>query len=185
MKDIEKYIIINYKEVRDWASEQHARLGLLYDNMPYLFHLDMVAKNVILFNEDPELVAAAYCHDILEDTDIKYFELNKVLTKMGFPNTAEIVYNVTNETGRNRNEKTIKTLPKIISTEKSIFLKLCDRLANIKYSKSKNGSSSMFNKYRLEHNLLLGACSMYKYDTIDYISIILKNIEQCFSETEK
>lgn len=178
MKNIKTYLKANYSEVRDWASSQHEKLGLLYDDRPYVYHLDMVAENVVIFNEIPELVAAAYCHDILEDTDIKYYTLNKVLTKMGYPSSTEIVYNVSNETGRNRNEKTIKTLPKIISTEESIFLKLCDRLANIKYSKGSGGT--MFNKYKLEHNLLMGACSMYKYDQIDYIKIILRTIKECF-----
>lgn len=77
MKDIKNYLKSNYQEVIDWVSSKHERLNLLYDDKPYLYHLDMVAVNVVLFNENPDIVAAAYCHDILEDTDIKYSLVSK------------------------------------------------------------------------------------------------------------
>ena len=53
---------------------------------------------------------------------------------------AWIVYRVTNELGWTRKEKNFKTYPKIWPCDKAIFVKLCDRIANTKYSR--NGVSS-------------------------------------------
>lgn len=177
MKNIHKYLIKHYGKVRDFAAEVHAKENLLYDVYPYVYHLDMVAANVIIFNEDPKSVAAAYCHDIIEDTEMNYFELGRHLKALGYKGVEEIVYNVSNETGRNRNERLIKTIPKIISSKESMFVKLCDRKANIDYS-STGGSSTMFAKYQKEHLLFKAAVELYGYNNIKYIKLIMKKIEE-------
>jgi len=68
-------------------------------------------------------------HDIIEDTSLSY---NKIKRIYGLE-VAEMVYCVTDELGRDRNEKKRKTLPKTASNPDAIIIKLADRIANIEH----------------------------------------------------
>jgi (p)ppGpp synthase/HD superfamily hydrolase len=69
-------------------------------------------------------------HDLLEDTDAKYRAL---LKHFGF-DVAEIIYLVTDELGRTKEEVNHKTWPKTRSDERAIAVKLCDRVFNMETS---------------------------------------------------
>jgi len=58
---------------------------------------------------------------------------------------------VTNELGKNRKERSEKTYPKIASCRLSTFVKLCDRIANAKFSYYINDEKGMYAKYQAEH----------------------------------
>ena len=137
------------------AFKLHEDAGMLYNGMPYSVHLEMVhsffvkyKKYIKKYASDVEI--ALYFHDAKEDCGITHEHLVSIIGEI----PAAIVENVSNEDGKNRKEKLTKTLPKIASTYESIFLKLCDRLANITYSleeKKKTITSNMCNVYIKEY----------------------------------
>ena len=102
-----------------------------YDGIfPYEKHLDDVVDVLKRFNiVDPKFLCGGYLHDSIEDGAISY---NKIKLYFGFE-IAEMVFCVTDEVGRNRQEKKSKTLPKTASNPDAVILKLADRIANIEH----------------------------------------------------
>jgi len=68
-------------------------------------------------------------HDTIEDCNVSLEDIKNI--PMIDNHTPEIVYAVTNEEGKNRHERGLKTYPKIRETTKAITVKLSDRIANI------------------------------------------------------
>ncbi len=125
-----------------FAELQHA--GQRYnDETPYTLHLKAVGAVLKRFGfATPELLSAAWLHDILEDTNTSY---NDIKQRFG-PTVAELVYFVTSEKGRNRKERNAKTYPEL--AEKAPWearaLKLADRIANVEYGAATDGKNSMY-----------------------------------------
>jgi (p)ppGpp synthase/HD superfamily hydrolase len=121
-----------------------------YDHNPYSFHLFEVLQILVdaYMLGDPfdaqDILAAGVCHDTLEDCNITY---NDLVKEIGKP-AADIVYDVTNELGKNRKERATKTYPKIADNPRAIIVKLADRIANMRYSQ--RAGSSMYKKYLSE-----------------------------------
>lgn len=146
---------------KDWILKQHEDTNHMYDTyLPYEFHLRMVANvayEFIKFMPDryddeeisfrDEVILAAWGHDLIEDTRVSYNDVKKVL---GFY-AAEIIYAVSNEKGKTRKERANAAYYKgIRQTPGAIFVKLCDRIANIQYSKMTG--SRMFEMYKKENS---------------------------------
>lgn len=148
---------------RDYALNAHAEQK--YGDKPYAYHLDQVAalaeqywpprdaaiKPTVSFGDKhsinyAEIIAAAYLHDTIEDTTVTHKDLQG---KFGH-DVAKIVYNVSDEPGKNRAERKLNTWHKIRSDPRSIYIKLCDRLANV----SVGGKLDM---YRKEHAVFKAA----------------------------
>lgn len=125
MKLTEKHV----REARLVAIKCHGTQD--YDGIfPYEKHLDDVVEVLKRFNiVAPKYICAGYLHDSIEDGAISY---NKIKTHFGF-DVAEMVFCVTDEMGRNRAEKKLKTLPKTASNPDAVILKLADRIANIEH----------------------------------------------------
>ena len=129
-----------------FAEISHA--GQTYNaDVPYTFHLEQVVKVLERFGEtEVAIVSAAYLHDTIEDTGRSY---NDIATRFG-EEVAELVYAVSNELGRNRKERAIKTYPKIRANERAIKLKLADRIANVEYGLANGGKTEMYRKEFVE-----------------------------------
>lgn len=162
-----------------WILNKHVETNHFYGRyLPYEFHLRMVAKVVGDFSQLIELeefsdvginfpnsleilMLAAYGHDLIEDTRTSYNECVKELGEC----CADIIYSVTNDKGRNRSERAgIEYYRLMRQTPGGVFIKLCDRIANIQYSKMTK--SSMFNKYKKENKnfeTYLGRRTNYKH----------------------
>lgn len=58
------------EQARTFATSAHQRIGhqRKYNNQPYHVHLQAVAKLVAGVTDDPEMIAAAWLHDTVEDT---------------------------------------------------------------------------------------------------------------------
>jgi (p)ppGpp synthase/HD superfamily hydrolase len=114
-----------------------------YDGFPYQKHLNDVKQ--VLLDHGYELngieCVCAMLHDILEDCPVSYNDIKKQFGE----EVAEVVYCVTDELGRDRKERKIKTYSKIRSNPKAIVIKLADRIANIKNSIEMQ--HSMLNRY--------------------------------------
>ncbi len=135
-----------------YALEQHAHKEY-GEGIPYSIHIILVVSFVQEFihlidtTDHEKVIIASWLHDLMEDNGISYNEIKKIFGK----DVAEIVYCVTNESGRDRHEKALKTYPKTATNRLAVFVKLADRLANSTYSQL-NGSS-MYEKYRKEYGL--------------------------------
>lgn len=149
------------KHIADYAIKAHADTNHYYDKyLPYEFHLRLVAKVANewydtcypdkIKNYDHKhrnnIMAACFCHDLIEDARQSY---NDVL-KHSNEEVADIVFAVTNNAGKTRKDRANDAYyAKIRSTPDAIFVKLCDRIANVEYgilTKSK-----MVNVYKEEH----------------------------------
>jgi (p)ppGpp synthase/HD superfamily hydrolase len=151
-----------------WCIDQHAKTNHMYDTyLPYEFHLRMVANVAKDFSHlvkdfshlhseklSYECQLACWGHDLIEDTRVSY---NDVKERLGVE-AADIVYAVTNEKGKNRKERANeKYYEGIRNTPGAVFVKLCDRIANVQYSKmTKSRMFEMYKKENLEFTKALG-----------------------------
>ena len=137
----------------NWCIEQHRSTNHMYDTyLPYEFHLRMVATaakdfmHLVPAHLKTPCHLAAYGHDLIEDTRVSYNDVKAVLGEQA----ADIIYAVTNEKGKNRKERANdKYYEGIRETPGAVFVKLCDRIANVQYSKMTQ--SRMFEMYRKEN----------------------------------
>lgn len=170
----------NLQLIKEGAHVLHAGVNQLYDqNLPYGFHLDMVADSVykygylVCVNEADvlPLFFGAYYHDSIEDARLTYNDAKKIATGLMNKDQAftavEIVYALTNDKGRTREERAGEKYYKgIRETPFAPFVKLADRLANITYSFSYKGSinTHMQNVYITEFPHFLDAINAKKED---------------------
>jgi len=159
-----------------WVIAQHEGTNHMYDKyLPYEFHLRMVVKMadkfmylVIPRNElhpgHPmciNLRLAAWGHDLIEDTRVSYNDVKEVLGH----DAAEIIYAVSNEKGKNRKERANeKYYEGIRNTPGAVYVKLCDRIANVQYSKMTG--SRMFEMYKKENQSFVRSLGLIGGDTI-------------------
>lgn len=158
---------VNILETFDYASNLFKERNLKYDCHEYSKHLidvfnigveylDLLADVEIDLpfggaGRIPELrngvLNALICHDTLEDCGVSYNDLKKKIGEFA----ADIVYDVSNELGKNRKERAERTYPKTKKNNYAIFVKCCDRLANAKFSEIEN-PNPMFQKYVKEYS---------------------------------
>ena len=156
---------------QQWCIDQHKNTNHWYDTyLPYEFHLRMVnqvAKDFkhLLDNTKDYYTGDAYrgpkqdqvtlrdaCllatwgHDLIEDCRVSYNDVKEHLGQ----EVADIVYAVSNEKGKNRKERANeKYYVGIRTTPGAVFVKICDRIANVQYSKMTK--SRMFEMYKKEN----------------------------------
>lgn len=99
------------------------------------------AHSVCMRHEDvPVLCFGAWFHDSIEDARLTYNDVKREAARLGLDDAqatlaAEIVYALTNEKGRTREERANdRYYAGIRTTPYAPLLKLADRLANLKYS---------------------------------------------------
>lgn len=107
----------------------------LYSNLlPYTHHLQAVEAVLIRFGfDDEEIRAAAWLHDVIEDTrDHNNRVKKRDIEEMFGEDVANLVDAVTNEPGVNRAQRHALTYPKIRKAGvRALALKLADRIANV------------------------------------------------------
>ena len=153
-------------EMINWCREQHAKTNHLYDGNPYSLHLRMVEnvayKFKYLYKDDytlsfKDIILACNAHDLIEDARLTY---NDVKDELGV-DVAEVVYAVTNNKGKTRKERANKEYYEgIVKVHGATFVKLCDRIANVTYSKMID--SGMFYKYKEENYEFLSSLEINK-----------------------
>ena len=155
--------ITEFQTEVQWIFKQHDDTNHMYDTyLPYSFHLRMVsnvAKDYIHLlpkNLQVPAILAAWGHDLIEDTRVSY---NDVKKELGY-DAAEIVYAVSNEKGKNRKERANDKYYKgICETPGATFVKLCDRIANVQYSKMTK--SIQFEMYKEENENFTNSLKNY------------------------
>ncbi len=150
-KDFQQYLDAQSRvigQIKEAAHQLHNSVNQTYAVFhPYGYHLDMVANIVMRYGYEVcacesdvlPVVFGAYYHDSIEDARLTYNDVKK--TAMNFMDesqafmAAEIVYALTNDKGRTRAERAgDKYYQGIRETPYAPFVKLADRLANLKYS---------------------------------------------------
>jgi (p)ppGpp synthase/HD superfamily hydrolase len=164
------------KDAENYAISNHRICGCSYDGRPYEYHLESVIQwvnrfiHLIPMEDREDVVCAAWCHDVIEDCRETYNDVKELFGER----VAEIVYAVTNEKGKNRHERANdKYYEGIRNTQYATFVKLCDRLANVEYSKFVKSEGSMYKKYKSENENFTNqlANDFYKplFETLDKI----------------
>lgn len=150
--------------VMNEACQAHMAVNHLYDGKPYSLHLMLCfqfAMEYIHLVEEKMItpvLCAVWCHDMMEDARWSYNDLYEAFGR----DVADLVFSVTNNTGKGRSEKADAAYyEKIISTPYAVFVKLCDRLANVWYGKITR--SSMYKKYQAEQGQFENKLFSLKY----------------------
>jgi (p)ppGpp synthase/HD superfamily hydrolase len=172
--------------IKEAASELHditcnQKYG---DNLPYSYHLCMVANaateyGYVVCNDEHHIlpiIFGAYFHDSIEDARVTYNDVLKLAKTFMDDEQAiiatEIVYALTDEKGRNRQERgSDKHYEDIRNTLYAPFVKWCDRYANTKYS-IKVGSR-MVKVYGKEMNGFIHKLGGDKYLSKELCELIL------------
>lgn len=174
--------IVLSAHAQKYAVEAHRNTNHFYDNyLPYEFHLRMVVGvahqfiSLIPVEKQGVVLAACWMHDMIEDAR---FTSNDVKNIVG-EEVADIVYALTNEKGKNRKERgNEKYYDGIRNTPYATFVKLCDRIANVQYSRMKYftyiyGGKNMFDMYAKENTAFVEKlwCREYK-DLFNYLALL-------------
>jgi (p)ppGpp synthase/HD superfamily hydrolase len=135
-----------------YAIKCHHDTNHKYDGKPYSVHLQLVVDYATKYSHLIEdgmvdvVVASGWTHDVIEDCRQTYNDVKLEVGEL----VAEITYALTNEKGKTRKERAGSVYYEgIRKVRYADFVKLCDRLANVKYSKE--SGSIMIDVYRKEH----------------------------------
>ena len=139
------------EKAKIFGVNSHASVNHLYDGKPYDVHLELVynvgLKFIHLVPEKyrDDVLAACWVHDSIEDCRLTYNDVKKELGEV----VAELAYALTNEKGKTRKDRANhKYYDGIRNTPFATFVKVCDRIANMEYSKS--SGSRMYQMYKDE-----------------------------------
>jgi hypothetical protein len=163
------------KLARGFAEQKHA--GQKYGNLPVdmIVHLDAVHAILLEFGETDEVIlAAAYLHDTLEDTETYPEEIKRLFGE----DVLNFVQAVTDGKGKNRAERKAGVYKKLRGSWRFVRLKLADRIANTKYSKAeKSPQLSMYAKEYPEFKLqLYTGVSDSNKDMWDYLDTLMHSV---------
>lgn len=136
------------EKAKSFATAAHAGQLRKYDGKPYIVHPTAVAEMVSDMTDDPEMIAAAFLHDVVEDTTVTNEEIFKHFGKR----IAELVYDLTDQF-------TTEAYPKLNRKKRKVFeavrlgkcpkdvqlIKICDMADNTKsIIKDDPGFASLF-----------------------------------------
>lgn len=156
-----KYNTDIIEKSRIYGISSHFGVNQHYDIHSYDYHLTMVFEYALKYvdlipNEDKSydnvyissVLASSFTHDLIEDARETYNDVLKQTNKI----VAEISYAVTDEKGKNRKErKNAKFYRELKLVPLADFIKICDRLANVKYSHVKGSGMSKTYQKEYEH----------------------------------
>lgn len=141
----------------NYAERCHQSTNHRYDNHPYVVHLRMVVVVAVKFihlipeRDRPGVLAGCWCHDVIEDCRQTYNDVKKATNEA----VAELAYALTNEKGRNRKERAnAKYYEGIRAIPYAVFIKVCDRIANYKYSLDNGGPMAAMYKVEMDEFII-------------------------------
>jgi len=126
------------------ASNIHNNVNHKYGEYPYGVHLALVGYVGLTMNNSlPTYVyESLFTHDLIEDCRMTYNDVHKLFGV----DVAEITYALTNEKGKTRSERApADYYADMLSVEYAPYVKMCDRIANMEYSRYY--THDMFDEY--------------------------------------
>jgi (p)ppGpp synthase/HD superfamily hydrolase len=142
-----------FKIQKEIADKSYKDSNCKYDGHEYIHHINMVENYLIkyksCFKQEEDYIVtiiASYYHDSIEDTKLSYNDIAENSNTI----VADIVLSVTDIPSTNRLMKHLLTMGKTVQDYRAIVLKLCDILANAKYSYEHG--DPMYKKYKKEYS---------------------------------
>lgn len=68
------------EKAQRWAVDGHRGVNRKFSELPYIVHPEAVAQIIAEITDDPEVIAAAWLHDIEEDTDKTIEDIREAFT---------------------------------------------------------------------------------------------------------
>lgn len=165
------------EKAKNYAIECHRKVNHLYDGKPYEVHLQMVVEEAERYsylvpqNLKESFVASAWIHDVIEDCRETYNDVKNATSV----EVAEYTYALTNEKGKTRKERASqKYYDDMEEVCCAKLLKICDRIANVKYSKQTG--SRMFEMYKKENEDFILMIGEEFYEPINNLRELLWDI---------
>lgn len=154
------------EKAKKYAIDLHRNVNQKYGDYSYEYHLQMVVNIANDFSwmiptkDLDDVIAGCWVHDVLEDVhSITYNNIKKELNET----IAEYAFALTNEKGRSRKERANdKYYLGIKNYKHAAFIKLCDRIANVRFSKENN--EKMFKMYKEEQDSFAEALCDGRFD---------------------
>lgn len=158
-----------FKTALEFATLHHE--GQKYWEHDYMYHINMATQEWIDFLNDEQMIALIL-HDIVEDTEVTIEDLVKLFGE----DVAILVWAVTdNQPSKGkalpREGKKEYTMKKLDVIRDAIPVKLCDRIANIKFSSV--SSQKKHKMYMKEHEVFY---SLYKEGECDELWDVYNNL---------
>lgn len=148
------------------AFAARAHRGMKYGDEPYMKHLADVADLCEPYGET--VVAAAYLHDVVEDTEVTSLE---IWEEFGDP-VAALVWIVTDPSGKSRKDRKARLHGRLKDVREhghydgALIVKVADRLASVSACKE-SGKTKLLKMYAKEHKAFREAA--YKPDVCDLL----------------
>ena len=160
---------------RDFAAKAHE--GQKYAGEPYTVHLDAVVAILREFKvNDPDVIAAGFLHDVIEDTAATKEDLVEHFGQR----VADLVDAVTDGEGKNRAERKERPYRLIPTVPGALTVKLADRAANIISCLESN--PGLLKMYRKEHLTFAIRLTPYARQVellmLEYIDILLLELKE-------
>lgn len=182
-----EYVVVNHEEnlkenvslsdrAREYARRAHRFVNQTYDGKPYIVHVDEAAavgirfKHLIPAEKWETVLAGIYLHDVLEDV---HYATHAPLKEEFGEEVTNLSYACANEKGKTRDERANpKYYREMRETPYAVFVKLCDRIANI--TNGINTGGSMLKRYRKEHAKFVSETYDARYqEMFDYLDKLL------------
>jgi len=164
-------------QAKSIATFRHFYQHRKYNNEPYINHPTRVSILVSKYTKDVDLIAAAWLHDTLEDTEASMKELVDAFN----PRVAKIVKELTQDTTKvkqlGKADYLLKAMMKM--SPEALLIKLCDRLDNV--NDFNTAPKKFVDKYSKETTYILNnlnrTLSKSHMSLINDIQFILKQYE--------
>ena len=137
----------NAEKAKAYVEEKHA--GQVHGTRPFMMHLTEVVNTLHEFGYlDDDLTAAAWLHDVVEDTEVLIEEIYSTFgNRIG-----DLVDALTDGEGATRVEKKQKPYSTIPNVPGAVIVKLADRIANVRHTIAEGPPAARYREtYKREH----------------------------------
>lgn len=137
-------------KAKEFATSKHEGQFRKFGKVAYITHPANVAEIVDKFGGSPEMVAAAWLHDVVEESNVSLDEIKKLFGE----NVASLVKELTNPTDLDKSKKGQYLLDKMNTmSSDALTIKLADRLSNV--SDFATAKPSFVQKYAPETKFII------------------------------
>ena len=135
------------EKAKAYATLKHS--GQIHGTRPFTSHLTEVVNALHEFgHQDDDLTAAAWLHDVVEDTEVVIEDIYDAFGKR----VGDLVDALTDGDGATRIEKKMKPYATIPIIKGAVLVKLADRIANVRHTVMEGKTAERyFNTYKNEH----------------------------------
>ena len=137
------------EKAKTYAEIKHK--GQTHGTRPFITHLTEVVNALHEFGyKDDDLTAAAWLHDVVEDTEVT---IEEIYSEFG-DRVGDLVDALTDGPGETRLEKKQKPYATIPNVPGAVLVKLADRIANVRHTiaDTKPGAARYYAVYKKEHS---------------------------------